>query len=65
MFTDLRGMRGQVKRMGAEGVWYGGGGRARRGGRKSVMGGREDRKWGGGGYGGEGRRMPVNLQANK
>lgn len=64
MFTDLRGVRGEVRRMGAEGVWYAGGGKARRGERKSAIGGREDQKWGGG-YGGGGRRMAVNLQANK
>lgn len=64
MFTDLRGgLRGEVRRMGAEGVWYGGGGKARRGERKSAMGGGGPKI--GGGYGGEGRRMPVNLQANK
>lgn len=34
MFTDLRGVRGEARRMGAEGVWDGGGGRARRGERK-------------------------------
>lgn len=62
MFTDLRGVRGEVRRMGAEGVWYAGGGKARRGERKSAIGGREDQ---GGGYGGGGRRMAVNLQANK
>lgn len=50
--------------MGAEGVRYGGGGKAKGGERKSAMGGREDQKWGGG-YGAKGRRMPENLQANK
>lgn len=50
--------------MGAEGVWYGGGGIARRGERKSALGGREKQKWGGF-YSGEGRTMPADLQANK
>lgn len=45
MFTDLEGGERGSKENGREGVWYGGGGKARRGGRKSVMGGRDDRKW--------------------
>lgn len=47
MFTDLGvgGERGS-KENGAEGVWYGGGGKARRGERKSAIGGKGGPKMG-------------------